>query len=438
MKKLFSLILALCMVLCGVSALAESGEAAAFTGGTVEVSLNLSETGAAMLGSMSGMATSADSGSTDMFSQIATIINGLALKGAVSVADAKMEMDVLLNGEAVATVAGQATDEGLTFVSDLFPNTAVVVPAQAVQEALQAYIGSNSETEGIDTSALASLDIEALVEPIITGVQEKFGETVADTFEFEGVTYTARTPINITTKELSLLSLNFAKSLFESEAVASVTAQIPGFSMDSINEAIESVNNTPDEELPEAVLNWYSNENGDALFVGTVMKDGIGMEMEMGFLASQNFLYRMNLNAGEEAGTITYSADVDMNTGVMAVQFAQIQSGVNMFSMSLTGASAGNGYKLAAVLGMYGMDILTLNIAYSPEAVILATMETEGKNVITLDDLSNTDSSVLEGLISDMQTNGLQAVLTKAMQVMPELGSLIATLSGAGAEATAE
>ena len=438
MKKLFSLILALCMVLCGVSALAESGEAAAFTGGTVEVSLNLSETGAAMLGSMSGMATSADSGSTDMFSQIATIINGLALKGAVSVADAKMEMDVLLNGEAVATVAGQATDEGLTFVSDLFPNTAVVVPAQAVQEALQAYIGSSSETEGIDTSALASLDIEALVEPIITGVQEKFGETVADTFEFEGVTYTARTPINITTKELSLLSLNFAKSLFESEAVASVTAQIPGFSMDSINEAIESVNNTPDEELPEAVLNWYANENGDALFVGTVMKDGIGMEMEMGFLASQNFLYRMNLNAGEEAGTITYSADVDMNTGVMAVQFAQIQSGVNMFSMSLTGASAGNGYKLTAALGMYGMDILTLNIAYSPEAVILATVETEGKNVITLDDLSNTDSSVLEGLISDMQTNGLQAVLTKAMQVMPELGSLIATLSGAGAEATAE
>ena len=72
---------------------------------------------------------------------------------------------------------------------------------------------------------------------------------------------------------------------------------------------------------------------------------------------------------------------------------------------------------------------------------LTASFDEEGKTVLAIEDaLQDQEGTVLNALLTDLQTNGLMAVIGNAMQVMPQEinGLMTMFMGGAQQEAPAE
>ena len=445
MKKLLSLMLALCMALLAVPALAETAEeeavAVAYTG---TLAFTVEENALPLLTSLTG---STDESTQTMLSNVISLVNNLKLQAATD--GNAVEIKALLKDAPVTTIGIQPDGDNLAIFSDLFPNSVITLSADALQQQMG---NASSILENLDVEAIATAVTTELT-TVVTEISQKIGEAEAVSYIFDDVEFTSKQPINMTTKELVLLVLNAVKNIASNETISGLVSQLGGnMDLSSLDSTIEDMTNKDESELPTLDAGIYSNESGDTLFALAMTQDEQTLSVEAGQLGTNirvkaDILQQMTLDMTIDMMAGSVVEDITMNnngtliamheefqgtdngvTGTITVS----QNGAEMFAMDVAVSAGDAGFDASFALSMSGMKLLTISLNAAPGAEITSSFSTEGKTVVAADSLlaGGDANEVLAPVIEDIQSSGLMAVLTNAMTAMPaEIGALMSSQS---------
>ena len=218
---------------------------------------------------VSGTAVSEETAQTTK--AIEDILDTLTLKG---FSDKDLgEIDLYAGSDLLLSIGGKNAEDGLRIASSLFDNQVIFISNEMMQASRQQIMAS---AQGMNLQALVdalkNLDEEQLqkdyieiCENIVKAVEEKKGETENGSFTVDGLTFTAKTPVNITYTELMTVTLNGLKELISKDYMKPVIEALNS-NQDlaaSIDESIRRLNDQPEEEKPELQVAVYSDEKGN-------------------------------------------------------------------------------------------------------------------------------------------------------------------------------
>lgn len=357
----------------------------------------------------------------DLGAKIVAIINNIGMKTVVAGTDAQAQL--LLKGGPVVTLLVKTGEDGIGICSDLFPNSVLSIPAEMIQQLTDQL---SSGLQNIDMDAVAEA-VAPHVQEFAATIQSKIGEPVAADFTFEGVQFTSLIPINITTKELATAVLTMIKGILSEEAVAPLLTQL-NVQVSGLDETLEDIANSKDEEIPALEAGLYSNENGDGLFSMVMEQDGQAITLRAGMLSNKlilraDALSQMKLDMTIDMMAMTVDTALEVNNGGMNV------------GIGFNGKVTEEGMTGSLNISMNGAPVATISLNLTMGGEITADLSPEGKQTVSLLTLQNNpDGEEAQALLNDIQTNGLSALLANAIQLMPEeVTALLTSMTGATA-----
>ena len=218
------------------------------------------------------------------------ILNTVTLKG-VFEKDAG-EVALYAGDDLMLSIGAKKTEEGATIASTLLGNQVLFLSNEMVQQMQQqiqqqaatsatASAGSLNELQNIDKEQLGK-DVAEIAEKLSKAFSEKVGEPENGEFTVDGMTFTVKTPVNITYAEASELILNSAKELLGKDSMKAVLKAFSqkGDPIEEIDKAIEKIKNQPAEEQPELSAAIYSNDKDDNYVVIEMTKKTAATETE--------------------------------------------------------------------------------------------------------------------------------------------------------------
>ena len=411
MKKLFSLLLALCMLLLAVPSLGETAADAqaaivpdlSQTAINGSLHLSLDQDAFSAIGSANGAPA-------ELVNGILSLVNNLGINFVVNNG---FQLSLSLKEQPVATVAALNGEKGLNIVSDLFPSYVLTVAPETLQQAVQSASSSVSGLSNVDMEAVAQAVMTHL-NPVLEEINSRIGEPTATNFVYGDVTFTQEKPINFTAKELALLVMNLVKDLSSDPALEPVLSQIQGLDLSKLDEQIAELEARPDDQFPTTDLKVYQNEAGSSLFVGDVADANQSLHVAIGTLDS---LFLVDIDGGEAA---RFTLRVDQAQGKLDFELTGNSNGTPFHALlSLQMAEQG----LTGILNLEtnGAPFAALDFAFSQGGEITATFDPAEKTELALESLmSDTSGEAAQPLLNDITSNGLSAVLTAAMSAMPD------------------
>ena len=244
MKKWISILMTVIMMLTCLPAIAEEPAAAAVqapaAAATYQVKLSADKETAKNVLPLFGLSES----QTGMIDPIVDLINALAIN--VTSADGGIQIDLSLNGTEALSVGGTATEEGLVIASSLFPNYLLTLSQESLQGMMQQYLpaaaGGEGGAGGMDMSALGEAVGKYLAEFMETfGTAVKPGETEQGTFEFEGITFDLRTPMDVDEAALAEATKKLVSDLLYDETITGMLASVPNFNPEETLKSVEEM-----------------------------------------------------------------------------------------------------------------------------------------------------------------------------------------------------
>lgn len=421
MKKLFSLLLALCMLLLAVPSLGETAADAqaaivpdlSQTAINGSLHLSLDQDAFSAIGSANGAPA-------ELVNGILSLVNNLGINFVVNNG---FQLSLSLKEQPVATVAALNGEKGLNIVSDLFPSYVLTVAPETLQQAVQSASSSVSGLSNVDMEAVAQAVMTHL-NPVLEEINSRIGEPTATNFVYGDVTFTQEKPINFTAKELALLVMNLVKDLSSDPALEPVLSQIQGLDLSKLDEQIAELEARPDDQFPTTDLKVYQNEAGSSLFVGDVADANQSLHVAIGTLDS---LFLVDIDGGEAA---RFTLRVDQAQGKLDFELTGNGNGAPLHAL-LSLQMAEQGLTGILNLEMNGAPFAALDFAFSQGGEITATFDPAEKTELALESLmSDTSGEAAQPLLNDIMSNGLSAVLTAAMSAMPdEVGALMNSMS---------
>ena len=208
---------------------------------------------------------------------VSDILDALTVKG-VADKDAG-EINLYAGNDLLLSLGARNTEEGMRIASSLLGSQVILISAEMMQASRQQIMAS---AQGMNLQALVealkNLDEEQLKKDyieicgnIVKAVEEKKGETENGSFTVDGLTFTAKTPVNITYTELMTVTLNGLKELVTKDYMKPVIEALNSDQdlASSIDESIKRLNDQPEEEKPELQVTAYSDEKGNTYNVFT-------------------------------------------------------------------------------------------------------------------------------------------------------------------------
>ena len=416
MKKIFAMILCLAMLLSS-AALAETApdiitafENTGKVSGTLETEVTLSvdesalnEIMAATGGSMNGM--------EQIIPPIISLINNLKLR--VLAAEGEAQMELILKDTGLLTIGTKKADDGtMMMVTDLLPNYILKGDlAKAGASGMASVKLTEEEQKAITEAGKAKMN------QVIEDIKAKQGEAETGSWDFDGVTFTEKKPVNITTKEVTVMTLKAVKELFEDPAVKKLTdAMGDQFDTKKLDESIAEAEKKDDSEYP--TMTWYLYTNAEGNEYHDIVMEKNGEQITMAFsLIGKKLAVHGNIAANgngkieglvdAENKTISITADIENNGTPANVAFD--------LAAQDDGSFAG-----VIAMSMTGKKLLSINISGKATSEQLAvSFDEEGKKVVPLEALSDGSSAEGQELMSALQT-ALPGILQKAMKAMPE------------------
>ncbi|MBR4359779.1 MAG: hypothetical protein IKP32_04100 [Clostridia bacterium] len=431
MKKLLALALALAMMLCCVNALAlDLGS----DGATILVEGNVDENFFNQIVA-SQMGSSMDEQTKAAVSSAIKLLNKMGLQ--VSIGNNGAEADVLLNGTALAAVGLAATSEGgLMLVSDLIPTYAVTVAPETLQQLINAIEQQFGGLSGmsLDPNELINAVLPH-VETLLQTISANVGEPESGMFTVDGYMFNTKVPVNMTSKELATAAVECVKGIASEPVVQSLLQQFaslagsssPNLDLNTLDNALESIANTPDENSPDLELAMYSNNDG-TYFVMDMSQNNETLSLHAGAIGNS---FVLNVDA---LGQATIAAVITVDEKASLVD-ARIDIEAQGQYVGLTAQASQQMNAFVAQLNLFYMSkaapIISLRVSAMSGASFTLDLTGAGKTALAAEDLINGDSTATNNLMMDLQVYGLPLVLQKATQAMPEeVGALLQMVMG--------
>ena len=450
MKKMLALMIALMMALSCFGAVAEELAIPEIPSFTATASVTVDQEQLLSVLPMFGISES-DLG---MVKMVLPIVSNLGIRAAV--ADGA-QIDVLLKGAEMASIACAPTEEGLILVSDVLPSYVITVSNETIQQLVEQMTSqAQNLMENVDMEALSNA-VMGHIGTFLAEAQEALtvGEPELGEYEFEGIAFNVKVPVTVNVKALAKAIVNTIKNLAQDENVLAVlqsAAQLSGQEIDlsqidlsQLDETAAQIEQTADEEAPALTADLYSQINED----GTAANGNV-------------YIAAVLDTKTEDAGVITASVlAADMNVKAVADIPAQE---INVELAGVLGDGQFAGYIEVNAMGMYiGLEangsfgeeglhieettyfmsktpLVTEALDVVPGGELTLGFDTEGKTVVTVEEImADEEGNLLNGLMMDAMSNGLNGLLAKAAEVMPEeVTALVNLFMGTGEEAITE
>ena len=432
MKKILALALALMLALLQIGAVAEND-----TAKSTSVYESYTINGDMLDALVSQMLTNEKD--LELVHYVRDLINNLTF--GVIFDDQAAYIEAALNSKVIATVQAAPTEDGgYIAISDLFPSYAISVSPELIQ-------------------AISSFDVEALkaqaeavanavlphVQEYITAVLDKHGEAEVGEYAIDDQTFTVKVPINITSKEFALLTVNMVKAIVAEPALADMIAMIPDFDAAKIDELaaeIEKQEKTPDMEL--SLYGLVNQETGDVdmKYVTCALVDETSVfAMSGGDLTSQVALHFLTGPATYESLAAIKEAAQNGAPDAIAVDLFvaaaddTVAMELDLFTQMFAALTM-QGYmneqqgalKEALYLGTTSAPLFTQDTVMVKNATELPALNVGERTVIPVEALiaemqnqeENAERPLITALMEDVQNNGLTVVLTAATEAMPD------------------
>ena len=372
------------------------------------------EAGITVDGDLSALAAAAGEQAGPAFSAVAELLSALTLRFAADRSAASL--DVLLNGASAANLAVKAEEDGWAMVSSLFPSTQLTVKNETLASMMEG-VKVNNPLASLDQEAIAAA-IVGPVTQLIADIQATAGEPETGSWNVGGKDYTTKVTYNITTKELLEKILTTVQTVLKDENVAGLVSSMEGFDPASVEEALTSLREQDEAELPVLSAAEYSNEAGDTCAELILAKDEQSISLliaSAGKVTTVNLAVfdqlAVNLVVDEEAGTL------DLN-GSFAYQGTALT-----FTGSVKKTSDDSGDFAFTVSVPAGETPISLGVKGTVSAEAPVFEAAEGAKVVALEDMMK-DEEAATAFSNEVQM-GAFGLLGSIMQQFPGLAVLM-------------
>ena len=420
MKKLFALMLALMLALAGVSSVSAEDAAApkaAASSGTIHLKVSLNAD------TIAALAGAADENAAKMIPAIVDLVNNLDIAMTSDGKDA--ELILSLKEEPVLNLGVLKEESRMLLLSNLFPNTALVIDQAAMAGMAGGEAGAAAGGFAMPQISLSEEQTSAMMAPLtklMEDLQSKLGEPEAVEEAMYGATFTVKIPVNMTTKELLQMVLPAVKEVVSQEGFAAVMEQMKAygmkvdFSAETIDQKIDELSNTKDEDLPALDLAIYSNEAGDSMFVVLVTGKDQTVTVNSGTVAGQPVV---EVDVKDKYHFFMQGAEDKM---AMNMQFVP-QEGL-LIDIDGEFKAAAEGFSAVFNVKMNDAELGTLTLDGTPNGVLSGTYTAEGKTEVSIANLQDQASEQMKTFMTDIQM-GMMSVMAKAAAALPSFMTLM-------------
>ncbi|MBE5782755.1 MAG: hypothetical protein E7329_05485 [Clostridiales bacterium] len=442
MKKILALALALMMALSCTGALAEDAPAPFTAYGSIAVNEELLSS----LLNMTG--TEMDEQTQQVMKYLVDMINNLGFY--VMYADNSAQVALTLKDIPVVTVAGTMDENGVTAVSDLFPNSVITISPETIKELELA----QAAMPQVDAAQLETAIMPHL-EKLSNGLAAYAGTPIPGEYTIaEGLTFNCQIPYNISTKEFIALGLGTLKAIMEDPTLAplfSVSVSGDALSAADLDELLASLADADVEEMPAMNMAMYTNmtasgsvgedyylafDLGDEEYRIATLGGWVEGTFTMSFIFGEATFSTMDEMVNAALEGIGEAAVIDLylfpgeteEDAAIALDVYTMGQYVGLYAETLTEEDA-----LSTYLEVFFMD--PENPLLALETVTMFTGEKlelnigEEAAVISLEALMNDEEGTVSGqLMMDMMAFGLNNVIANATAAMPEEVTALITL----------
>ena len=346
-----------------------------------------------------------------------------ALKIRVISADGGLQIDLDVGSQNALSLGVDPTDDALTIGCSLIPNYLLTLPQETLQELTQNIpMPGSGGAAGMDVAAMA--DIGTDVNKYLSEFMESFqtcvtpGESEPGVYEFDGLTFNVKTPMDVDEKALAEAVKKLASDILNDEKVAGMIKQTnpdfdPAEAMKSLEESLS------EEHLPEVKVDVYSNIDIPEI-IYTVSEATYKDAEEPAYIFTM-----MNRGGGNVQMVMEMKADgtvIGMNVSEAGVLLSFEQGGQYFaFSFSM---GENNAMSLDVFAGVKERPLLTLKISMEQGGERTLSMDPEGKTLLSVADLQGEQGQeALSGLQQDLMMN-----LGQLMSI-PEVANVMAAYS---------
>ena len=341
---------------------------------------------------------------------ICDIVNNLGIRFVTDGVDSELFLSP--KDETVLTAAILKDDNGLKILSDLIPNSILSLSAED--------LGSMGNQLSVSPETLMNLFAEPVAK-VTAEITSHIGENEAVEETIRDVVFTRKAPLNMSFRELSLLLLNTAKEITSAEEFVKLQDMLKQFNISfdaaSIDQAIEKINNSKDEELPVMDAGVYSNEAGDSVTRILLTRDEQTVTVLFGTIAEVSVVdaaipdqFKFLLTS-DKTGTTELSLDITAQPGMMI----SISGKITVNESDVTGD-----FKVS----FGGMELVTVSFRKTGSGELTGALGIEGKTEYTVKDLQDQTSEKYAGFMKDIQV-GAMSLLSRAMKVVPSIMTLM-------------
>lgn len=429
MKKMFALMLALMLALAGMSAAFAEDAAGAPSipvtpavssgAGTIDLKVNLNGDLISQLLGASGKEAAGKAAA------IVELLNNMSITMTSDGVDA--EMFIKVKDEPVAGMAVLKDTDKMFILSDLFPHYILKIDQNAM--GAQTADGQSAAV-GMPQLSIDPEQMNAMMAPatkLLNDMMAKVGQPEAVQETFYETEFTAKSPINLTTKEALQMVLGAAKDIVSQEGFAALLEQLKAsgitvnFNAEEIDKKLEEINNAKDEDLPVLDASVYSNQAQDGLFVINVTKNEETVEVKTGSIKG-GFVNEVTVPG--KAHVFVQGSQTDGSV-TMNIQFVP-QKGLTI-DIDGNFKASDAGFTGMFTVKMNGVVLGVVTISGSPEPTMSGAFGMEDKTEITIADLQDPSGKTAEAFKADLMA-GLMTCLAKVVLAVPDLSEIMQQL----------
>lgn len=426
MRKWLAVMLALVLALSCAAASAQ----------TVSVKLAVDTEAVKTLATAYGMP---EEQASTIIDPIAALINALGVK-VITAADGA-QIDLELKDKNALSLGFATTEEGTALVSTLIPNYMLTVKPETLEQLMSSFMqnmpgaGAAGAAGGFDMSAMAGM-IMPYVMPFTEAFQTAVvpGEPVPGEYEIDGVTFDTMVPVDIDVDALAAATRTMLDGMMNDEKVVSLFQSFGQFSGGSFN--VEDMKKNMDEfiaHFPKTVTaTVYNNSDGSPAYYveGTATDEG---------KEEPSYGYTM-LILDEKTGKMSFFVfEQEIITSISYGEdgfTAGFYQGESSIVLDVT-STAGDPMTTKADLYISSeTPLLTITVAQSQDSTRTLPVEAGEKTVVAVEELMSSQggSEAVQGLTTELMSNGLPSLLTSLAVNVPEAASLLSMLMAPAAQ----
>lgn len=388
--------------------------------GTMDAELGLSLEADALTEIMTMTGGSAG-GMEQILKPIASVISNLKIRALTD--KEGIQLNLKLKDTDLAAVGVKAAEDGkLAIVSDLLPGYVLKadLPKAGVPN-----VGAIKLTAEEQKAIFEA--IKAKADKFEEDIKAKAGEAEKGSWFFDDATFTEKKPINITTKEATIMTLNFLKDLFTDPSMKKITdAMGEKFDVSKIDSAIADVEKKEDKDFPVLTWNNYTNSSKNEYHEVSLTKEAKKVDFAAS-LIGKTLKVHANIDANGKAAiegvvdaeSLDANVTADITTDKLAAKIVADLIGQKDGSFDGNFTVSMNDKK---VLGF------SLTAKGTSEKMSVSFDETD-KKVVALEEMGSSEDGKA---LSNALTVSLPGILQKAMQAMPDEVNTLTMLFGGG------